>query len=66
MVYMWIWIGDKYLLNDDNQPWRGRTYRLSEEAWRIYATVFYYMIEIWSTAGYGDMLVGTTAEYLVS
>jgi hypothetical protein len=64
MVFVWIWIGDKYLLNDNIfKPWKFRTSNLSN---RLYATVFYYVVQIWTTAGYGDMLVGTTVEYLVS
>jgi hypothetical protein len=67
-VCCWLYLGDKYLLNDKNDPWLVANegdfgeYSISQ----IYIFAFYWIMETISTVGYGDYSGGTRAEYLFS
>jgi Ion channel len=63
-VCLWIWIGDRNLMNDPSLPWRQKQPDLQGE--RLYIFVIYWVFEVITTVGYGDFAGGTTAEFLVS
>jgi acetolactate synthase regulatory subunit len=64
LICLWIWIGDKYLMNDPNKPWLVLNGGLTTRD--AYFFVLYWIFTIITTVGYGDFFGGTTAEYLVS
>ena len=65
MVQIWLWIGDKYFLNDKTIPWLPRSPDLGKSG-SLYMTVFYWVTQILATVGFGDIPILTNAEYLVS
>jgi len=65
MVNCWIWIGDKYFLNDKTIPWIPRNPDIGKSG-SLYMTVFYWVAQIMATVGFGDIPILTNAEYIVS
>lgn len=65
MVQVWIWIGDKYMLDDKTPPWINRNPDIALTS-HLYSTVFYWVGQILATVGFGDIPILTNAEYLVS
>jgi hypothetical protein len=67
-VCIWIYLGDKYFLNDYNDPWlisnSGDFGEYNER--EIYVFAFYWIMETITTVGYGDYSGGTKAEYIFS
>jgi hypothetical protein len=67
-VCFWIYLGDKYLLNDLNDPWliKNSADFGDYNEYQIYIFAFYWIMETISTVGYGDYTGGTRAEYIFS
>lgn len=62
---LWIWMGIRYLMHDNNMPWLIKNSDLGVNL-NSYILIFYWLFTILATVGYGDFTGGTTAEYLVT
>jgi hypothetical protein len=67
-VCFWIYLGDKYFLNDPHDPWliANESDFGHYSSQQIYIFAFYWICETISTVGYGNYSGGTSAEYLFS
>lgn len=66
-VCLWIYVGDKYLLNDHHAPWRIANEQIQKyDNYQIYVFAAYWIFTVITTVGYGDYTGGTTIEYLIS
>jgi hypothetical protein len=67
-VCFWIYLGDKYLMGDLNDPWLIANSEDFGEYSKIqtYIFAFYWIMETISTVGYGDYSGATSAEYCFS
>jgi undecaprenyl pyrophosphate phosphatase UppP len=67
-VCFWIYLGDKYFLNDSNAPWllKNSADFSAYNDRETYVFAFYWIMETITTVGYGDYSGATTAEYLFS
>ena len=65
IVAVWLWMGDKYLLGDQGDPWRIKTPIFhTYNRYQLYIFAYYWVCTIISTTGYGDYTGGTQVEYL--
>lgn len=64
---LWLYIGDKYMLNDDGDPWMVANDDFhGASLWKLYVFSMYWIFVCITTVGYGDYTGGSMAEILVT
>lgn len=66
-VCFWLWVGDKYLLNDMHDPWQIANSDFENyDNYQLFIFAQYWIATVIFTVGYGDYTGGTQVEIIIT